>query len=84
MSLNARFDTGANKTQIALMQFGTPSQTRIEFNLGEKKTLKDVNKGVQEMNYLNSGTATGDALRKSKEEVRFLLSTFRDSPLLLN
>ena len=75
--LNANFDIGANKTQIALMQFGTPSRTRIEFNLGEKTTLKDVDQGVEEMKYLKSWTATGDALRKSREEVRFLLLTVR-------
>ena len=57
-------------TQVGLMQFGSPSQTRIEFNLGDKKTLKQVNQGVEEMNYLGSLTATGDALRKSGEEVR--------------
>ena len=51
------------------MQFGEPIKTRIEFNLGDKKTLDQVNKGVEEMNYLRSQTATGDALRKSGEEV---------------
>lgn len=58
------------------MQFGEPIKTRIEFNLGDKKTLDQVNEGVEEMNYLRSQTATGDALRKSGEEVR--LGEFRE------
>jgi uncharacterized protein YegL len=70
--LNTRFDIGLEKTRVALMQFGESSKTRIEFNLGEKETLQEVNQGVQGMEYLNSGTATGDALRRSREEVRFL------------
>ena len=70
--LNERFDIGEEKTQIALIQFGEPIKTRIEFNLGEKKTLKEVNQGVEEMNYLQSWTATGDALRKSRVEVRLI------------
>ena len=61
---------GPDTTQVALMQFGAPSKTRIEFNLGDKKTLKQVNQGVAEMEYLKSYTATGDALRKSREQVR--------------
>ena len=74
--LNARFDIGAEKTQIALIQFGEPIKTRLEFNLGEKNTLKEVNQGVEEMKYLRSQTATGDALLKSKQEVRLLISIF--------
>jgi thiamine biosynthesis protein ThiC len=69
--LNTRFDIGPEKTRVALMQFGKPSKTKIEFNLGKTKTLQEVNKGVEKMKYLNSGTATGDALRRSREEVRF-------------
>jgi hypothetical protein len=69
--LNTRFHIGPEKTRVALMQFGEPHQTRIEFSLGEKESLHEVNKGVEEMEYLNSGTATGDALRRSREEVRF-------------
>ena len=69
--LNTRFDIGPEKTRVALMQFGISDKTRIEFNLGEKETLQEVNQGVEEMKYLNSGTATGDALRRSREEVRF-------------
>ena len=61
---------GPDTTQVALMQFGAPSKTRIEFNLGDKKTLKQVNQSVAEMEYLGSSTATGDALRKSREQVR--------------
>ncbi|CAB4028109.1 Hypothetical predicted protein [Paramuricea clavata] len=51
------------------MQFGKSSETKIEFNLGEKETLQEVNQGVQGMEYLNSGTSTGDALRRSREEI---------------
>ena len=68
-NLNARLDIGPDKTQVALMQFGAPVKTRIEFNLGDKKTLEQVNQGVEEVKYLRSQTATGDALRKSGEEV---------------
>ena len=68
--LNKRFDIGPEKTQIALMQFGEPIKTRIEFNLGERKTIEEINQGVEQMNYLRSQTATGDALRKAGEEVR--------------
>ena len=70
-TLNTRFDIGPEKTRVALMQFGVSRKTKIEFSLGEKERLQEVNKGVQEMEYLNSGTATGDALRRSREEVRF-------------
>jgi hypothetical protein len=73
--LNTRFDIGPEKTRVALMQFGEPIKTRIEFSLGEKKTLQEVNQGVKEMEYLRSQTATGDALRKSRGEVRFFRST---------
>ena len=69
-NLNTKFDIGPDRIQVALMQFGEPVKTRIEFNLGDKKTLDQVNQGVEEMNYLRSQTATGDALRKSREEVR--------------
>ena len=75
-NLITRFDIGPDKTQVALMQFGEPIKTRIEFNLGDKKTLDQVNEGVEEMNYLRSQTATGDALLKSGEEVR--LREFRE------
>lgn len=67
--LNARFNIGPGKTQLALMQFGEPVKTRIEFNLNEKTTLPEVNEGVDDMTYLRSQTATGDALRKAREEV---------------
>ncbi|XP_028414351.1 cartilage matrix protein-like [Dendronephthya gigantea] len=67
--LNTKFDIGPGRTQEALVQFGSPSHTRVEFNLGEKKTLKEVNQGVKQMKYLRSGTATGDALRKSRAMV---------------
>ena len=77
--LNTRFDIGPEKTQVALMQFGEPIKTRIEFSLGEKKTLQEVNQGVKEMEYLRSQTATGDALRKSREEVRFFTSTLTNT-----
>jgi hypothetical protein len=70
-NLNTRFDIGPEKTRVALMQFGISDKTRIEFNLGEKETLQEVNQGVEEMKPLNSGIATGDALRRSREEVRF-------------
>ena len=69
-NLNTKFVIGPDRIQVALMQFGEPVKTRIEFNLGDKKTLDEVNQGVEEMNYLRSQTATGDALRKSREEVR--------------
>ena len=72
--LNERFNIGPDKSQIAVMQFGEPVKTRIEFNLGEKNTLQEVNEGVEEMKYLRSQTATGDALRKSREEVRLLFA----------
>jgi hypothetical protein len=73
--LNERFDIGPSKTQVALMQFGEPIKTRLEFNLGEKKNLEQVNQGVEEMTFLRSQTATGDALRKSREEVRVFMPT---------
>ena len=71
--LNERFHIGPNDSQIALMQFGSPTKTRIEFNLGDKNTLQEVNEGVEKMKYLKSGTSTGDALRKSREEVRIIV-----------
>ena len=52
------------------MQFDEPIKTRIEFNLGDKNTLEEVNEGVKNMNYLRSQTATGDALRKAGDEVK--------------
>jgi uncharacterized protein YegL len=70
--LNTKFDIGPEKNRVALMQFGISGKTKIEFNLGEMETLQEVNQGVEEMEYLNSqGTATGDALRRSRKEVRF-------------
>ena len=74
-NLNTKFDIGPGKMQEALMQFGSTSDTQIEFNLGEKKTLEEVNQGVEEMVYLNSGsTATGDALNKSRDMVKVKFS----------
>lgn len=67
--LNKKFDVASDKTRIALLQFGEPVKTRIEFNLGEKNTLDEVNKGVTDMKYLRSQTATADALRKAREKV---------------
>ncbi|XP_028414334.1 collagen alpha-1(XII) chain-like [Dendronephthya gigantea] len=68
--VNTKFDIGPGKTQEALVQFGSPSDTRIEFNLGKKKTLEEVNQGVEDIKFLNSGTtATGDALSKSRDMV---------------
>ena len=66
-----KFDIGPDKTRIALMQFGAADKTRIEFNLGNKNTLQEVNEGVRNMEYLHSETKTGDALRKAREEVKF-------------
>ena len=68
--MNKKFDIGADKNRIALMQIGKAKKTRIEFNLGDKNTLDGVNKGVDDMRYLNSaGSHIGDALRKAREEV---------------
>ena len=66
-----KFDIGPDKTRIALMQFGAADKTKIEFNLGDKNTLEKVNEGVRNMEYLRSQTATGDALKKAREEVKF-------------
>lgn len=68
--LNKKFDIGLVHTRIALMQFGTFDRTRMEFNLGDKNTLGEVNKGVADMVYLKSGTHTGDALKKAREKVK--------------
>jgi hypothetical protein len=58
------------------MQFGEPIRTRIEFNLGKKKTVEEINEGVEQMDYLiGSQTATGDALRKAREEVGIFTCT---------
>ena len=67
--LNERFDIGPDKIRIALIQFGKPKVTRVEFDLGEKNTLQAVNNGVDQMKYLNSETWTGDALKRSREQV---------------
>ena len=72
--LNERFSVGPDESQRAAIQFGEPVKTRIEFNLGEESTLQEVNEGVEEIKYLRSQTATGDALRKSREEVRLLFA----------
>jgi hypothetical protein len=73
--LNARFHIGPGKTQVALIQFGSPTTTRLEFNLGQKQTLEEVNQGVENMKYLKSWTATGFALRKGRLEVRVFIWT---------
>ena len=67
--LNERFDIGSAKIRIALIQFGTQDKTRVEFNLGERNTLEEVNNGVDLMMYLKSETWTGDALKRSREQV---------------
>jgi hypothetical protein len=73
--LSGKFDIGPDKTQIALMQFGRATATKIEFNLGEKSTLQAVNDGVDNMSWLTSlGTATGDAIKKAGEQARFFKS----------
>lgn len=64
-----KFNVGPYNTRIALMQFGEPEKTKIEFNLGDKYTLDEAKKGVADMKYLGSQTATGDALRKARKEV---------------
>ena len=71
--INAKFDIGADKTQIALMQFGSASQTRIEFNFGAKNSLQTVNEGVQNMEWLESfKTETGNALKQAREKARLV------------
>ena len=72
--VNTKLNIGPGKTQEAFMQFGSSTDTRIEFNLGEKKTLEEVNQGVQKIEYLSSGTATGDALKKSRDKVKLYLA----------
>ena len=57
--LDERFSIGHDETQLAVIQFGKPVKTRIEFNLGEKNALQEVNEGVKEMKCLRSQTATG-------------------------
>ena len=74
-NLNTRLNIGPDRTQVALMQFGAPVKTRIEFNLGDKKTLEQVNQGAEEVKYLRSQTATGDALRKSGQVVSLHLAS---------
>lgn len=69
--LSTKFEVGPDNTQIALLQFGRASQTRIEFNLGEKNSLAAVNQGVNDMKYLSSlKTDTADALKKAREQAR--------------
>ena len=76
--MNGKFAIGPDKIQIALMQFGRTTDTRIEFKLGEKNTLQTVNEGVDNMKWLSSfKTATGDALKKAREQVRLVYILFK-------
>ena len=76
-ALNGNFDIGPDKTQIALMQFGRATDTKIEFNLGEKNTLQATNDGVDNMKWLVSvKTDTGDALKKAREQARCISYLF--------
>jgi hypothetical protein len=76
--MNGKFAIGPDKIQIAAMQFGRTTDTRIEFKLGEKNTLQTVNEGVDNMKWLSSlRTATGDALKKAREQVRLVYILFK-------
>lgn len=76
--LNEKFDIGTDKTRIAVMQFGSETDTQIEFGLGEKSSLQAVNEGVDNMVWLNSlKTATGDALKKARELVRKFINCYK-------
>ncbi|CAB4013885.1 collagen alpha-5(VI) chain-like, partial [Paramuricea clavata] len=68
--MNGKFAIGPDKIQIALMQFGRTTDTKMEFKLGEKTSLQAVNEGVDNMKWLSSlKTATLDALKKAREQV---------------
>ena len=74
--LNKKFDIGPDHTRIAFMQFGYYYRTRMEFKLDDKNTLDEVNKCVADVVYLQSGTHTGDALKKAREKVNLLFFLF--------
>ena len=68
--LSEEFLIGKDNAHFGVLQFGTVEGTRIEFNLDEYYSNKDVKNAIEKIQFLDSPeTQTGHALRVVNNEV---------------
>ena len=68
------FSIGKDQAHFGVMQFGAEIETRVEFNLNDYQSNKEVTKAISEMTFLNSRrTGTGHALSVVNKQVRSFL-----------
>lgn len=67
--LVSRFNVSEDGTNVALLQFSSPWETKIEFDLDKYKNAVDIKKHISSMKYQRGKTFLGDALRKARVQV---------------
>ena len=69
-NLVSRFNISEDGTNVGLLQFSSPWETKIEFGLDKYNNVQDIKNHISTMRYQRGRTYLGDALRRARVQVR--------------